>query len=265
MNIFNREMKAHRKSLIIWCVGMVLMVFSQLNKYDATSSNGQSLNNLMLAMPKSLQAILGSLSFDLSKLSGYYGLIFIYLALIATIHASMLGADIISKEEWDKTSEFLFVKPVSRSKIVTAKLLAAFSNIFILNIVTLISSIAIAGIYSKGEPMTWVIVNLMMGMFVLQLIFMVLGTCLAAVSKNPKSASSLTMGILLTTYVLYSAIGLNSNLEVLKYLTPFKYFDAKNLNSSIGFEPVFVILSGLIIAVLLSATYVFYRRRDLNV
>jgi ABC-2 type transport system permease protein len=265
MNIFNREMKAHRKSLIIWCVGMVLMVFSQLNKYDATSSNGQSLNNLMLAMPKSLQAILGSLSFDLSKLSGYYGLIFIYLALIATIHASMLGADIISKEERDKTSEFLFVKPVSRSKIVTAKLLAAFSNIFILNIVTLISSIAIAEIYSKGEPMTWVIVNLMMGMFVLQLIFMVLGTCLAAVSKNPKSASSLTMGILLTTYVLYSAIGLNSNLEVLKYLTPFKYFDAKNLNSSIGFEPVFVILSGLIIAVLLSATYVFYRRRDLNV
>lgn len=265
MNIFNREMKAHRKSLIIWCVGMVLMVFSQLNKYDATSSNGQSLNNLMLAMPKSLQAIFGSLSFDLSKLSGYYGMIFIYLALIATIHASILGADIISKEERDKTSEFLFVKPVSRSKIITAKLSAAFLNVFILNIVTLISSIAIAGIYSKGEPMTWVIVNLMLGMFVLQLIFMALGTGIAAVSKNPKSASSLTMGILLTTYVLYSAIGLNSNLEVLKYLTPFKYFDAKNLNSSIGFEPVFVILSGLIIAVLLSATYVFYRRRDLNV
>jgi len=241
------------------------MVFTQLNKYDATSSNGQSLNNLMLAMPKSLQAILGSLSFDLSKLSGYYGLIFIYLALIATIHASMLGADIISMEERDKTSEFLFVKPVSRSKIITAKLSAAFLNVFILNIVTLISSIAIAGIYSKGEPMTWVIVNLMLGMFVLQLIFMALGTGIAAVSKNPKSASSLTMGILLTTYVLYSAIGLNSNLEVLKYLTPFKYFDAKNLNSSIGFEPVFVILSGLIIAVLLSATYVFYRRRDLNV
>ena len=265
MNIFTREMKSHRKSLIIWCVGMVLMVFTQLNKYDATSSNGQSLNNLMSAMPKSLQAILGSLSFDLSKLSGYYGLIFIYLALIATIHASMLGADIISMEERDKTSEFLFVKPVSRSKIITAKLSAAFLNVFILNIVTLISSIAIAGIYSKGEPMTWVIVNLMMGMFVLQLIFMVLGTGIAAVSKNPKSASSLTMGILLTTYVLYSVIGLNSNLEVLKYLTPFKYFDAKNLNSSIGFEPIFVILSGLIIAVLLSATYVFYRRRDLNV
>ena len=265
MNIFIREMKAHRKSLIIWCIGIILMIISQMSKYGASSSGGLSMKDIMLKMPKSLQAITGSGSFDLSKVSGYYGMIFIYLALIASIHASMLGADIISKEERDKTSEFLFVKPVSRSKIVTAKLLAAFTTIFILNIVTLISSIAIAGKYSKGEPVTSFIANLMIGMFVLQLIFMLLGTGIAAISKNPKSASSMAMGILLITFVLYNAIDLNSNLEVLKYLTPFKYFDAKNLISSVGFEPVFMILSILIIAVLLCATYLFYRKRDLNV
>ncbi|HUS90039.1 MAG TPA: ABC transporter, partial [Desulfosporosinus sp.] len=69
----------------------------------------------------------------------------------------------------------------------------------------------------------------------------------------------------LATFVLYNAIGLNSHLEGLKYLTPFKYFDAKNLISSVGFEPVFVILTISIIAVLLSATYAFYRKRDLNI
>ncbi len=265
MNIFMREMKAHRKSLIFWCVGMIVMIISQMSKYTATSGDGQSLNTLMASMPKSLQAIIGSVSFDLSKLSGYYGMIFIYLALIATIHAAMLGADIISKEERDKTSEFLFVKPVSRNKVVTAKLSAAFVNIIILNIVTLITSIGLAGKYSKGEPLTSVIVNLMLGMFVLQLIFMFLGTGIAAVSNNPKGASSLAMGILLTTFILYNAIGMNSHLEVLKYLTPYKYFDAKNLISSVGFEPVFMILSALIILVLFTVTYVFYRRRDLEV
>lgn len=266
MNIFMREMKAHRKSLIFWSIGMIVMIFSQMSKYTATSSgDGQSLNTLMASMPKSLQAIIGSLSFDLSKLSGYYGMIFIYLALIATIHAAMLGADIISKEERDRTSEFLFVKPVSRIKIITAKLSAAFVNIIILNIVTLISSIALAGKYSKGESLTYVILNLMLGMFVLQLIFMFWGTGIAAVSKSSKSASSLTMGILLATFILYNAIGLNSHLEGLKYLTPYKYFDAKNLNSSVGFEPIFMILSGSMIAILLIVTYIFYRKRDLEV
>jgi len=265
MNIFIREMKAHRKSLIFWCIGMIVMIASQMSKYTATSGDGQSLNTLMASMPKSIQAVIGSVSFDLSKLSGYYGMIFIYLALIATIHAAMLGADIISKEERDRTSEFLLVKPVSRSKVVTAKLSAAFVNIIILNIVTLITSIALAGKYSKGEPMTSVILNLMLGMFILQLIFMFLGTGIAAVSKNPKGASSLTMGILLATFVLYNAIGMNSHLEALKYVTPYKYFDAKNLNSSVGFEPVFMILSVLIIVALFTMTYVFYRKRDLEV
>ena len=63
--------------------------------------------------------LLGFSDLDLSKVSGYYGMLFIYLLLMATIHAAMLGATIIAKEERDKTSEFLFVKPVSRSKVIT--------------------------------------------------------------------------------------------------------------------------------------------------
>ena len=47
---------------------------------------------------------------DVSKISGYYSILFVYILLMATIHAAMLGADIIAKEERDKTSEFLFVK-----------------------------------------------------------------------------------------------------------------------------------------------------------
>ena len=58
---------------------------------------------------------------------------------MATIHAAMLGATIIAKEERDKTAEFLFVKPVSRSKIISFKLLVALVNIVILTIVAAIS------------------------------------------------------------------------------------------------------------------------------
>ena len=64
---------------------------------------------------------------------------------MATIHAAMLGATIIAKEERDKTSEFLFAKPVLRSTIITAKLLAAFVNIVVFNLITFISLIRLWG------------------------------------------------------------------------------------------------------------------------
>jgi len=157
------------------------------------------------------------------------------------------------------------VKPISRDKIITAKLLAAFVNILILNVVTLISSMVIVGYYGKGESVTSNIGLLMAGMFILQLIFMVIGTALAAVSKKPKTAPAVATVILLAAYLLSTAIDINIKLESFKYITPFKYYEAKNLLSSGGFEPVYIILSVLIIAVLLSATYLFYRKRDLNV
>lgn len=265
MNVFIIEMKAHRKSLIIWCIAILLMVGSGMSKYEVFSTSGQSINDVMSKLPKVVQSIFGIGFFDLSKASGFYAILFLYLVLMTTIHAAMLGANIISKEERDKTTEFLMVKPISRDKIITAKLLAAFVNITILNIVTLIASIAIVGYFGKGESVNTDIGLLMVGMLILQLIFMFIGTALAAVSKKPKTAPSVATGILLATYLLSTAIDINTKLESLKYITPFKYFEAKNLISSGGFEPVFVILSVLIIAVLLSATYLFYRKRDLNV
>lgn len=265
MNIFKREMRANRKALIIWCIGVFLMIASSMAKYAGLSASGQSINDLLAQMPQSLKTIMGMGTFDLSTATGYYGVIFSYLAMMATIHAAMLGANIISKEERDKTAEFLFLKPISRNKIITSKLLASLINLLIFNLVTLVSSILLVQRYSKGEAVRGVIVRLMVGMLVLQLIFLFIGTAIAAISKHPKTAASMATGILLLTFMVSNAIDLNSRMENLKYLTPFKYFDAKNLMSTRGFEPIYFILSVVIISVLFLATYVFYKRRDLNV
>ena len=265
MNVFIVEMRAHRKGLIIWAFGILFMVVAGMGKYVALSSTGQSMNDLFAQMPKSMQTVFGIGGFDLSKVSGYYGMLFLYLALMATIHAAMLGADIISKEERDKTVEFLLSKPISRNKIVTSKLLAAFVNILIFNIITLVSSIIVVGKYSKGEAVTKEILILMSGMFILQLIFMFIGSAIASVSKNPKTATSISTAVLLITYILSMAIDLSGKFENLKYLTPFKYYEAKNLINGGGFQLSFVVLSIIIISATISITYVFYKKRDLSI
>jgi ABC-2 type transport system permease protein len=265
MNVFIKELKSHRKSLIYWSIGVFLMVASGMVKYESLSSSGQPMNEMLAGMPKSLLAILGIGDFDISTATGYYGLLFIYLLLMATIHAAMLGATIISKEERDKTTEFLFVKPISRQKVISAKLGAALLNIILLNLVTFLSSLALVRKYSDGEVVTGDIAITMAGMFILQLVFMVIGSSLAAMLKKSKTASSLATGILLLTYLLSVAIDLNERLEGLKYLTPFKYFEAKNIMYGGGLDSGYLVLSLFIIGVLTVSTYAFYKKRDLNV
>ncbi|MDP1809717.1 MAG: ABC transporter permease subunit [Actinomycetota bacterium] len=266
MNVFLRELRAHRTALIFWCIGMFAMVGSGMGKYAAYESSGTSVNTLVRQLPRAVQIILGMGSFDLSKAIGFYGVLYLYLIVMATIHAAVLGAEIISKEERDRTSEFLFAKPVPRTKVITAKLLAALANMIVLNLVTLVSSIWVVDYYNKGgRPVTGDIVALMAGMFFLQLIFLSIGMSIAAIRKKPKSAASIATAVLLATFILSVAIDINNKLEFLKYLTPFKYFDAQDILPDGRLDLGYVALSGGIIIVLLAVTYRFYAKRDLSI
>lgn len=265
MNIFLREMKANRKSLILWCAGMFFMIIASMGKYSTFVASGQSISLLMADIPQSIKAILGFGDFDLTKASGFYGLMYIYLVIMTTIHASMLGAGIISKEERDKTAEFLMVKPVSRSKVVTSKLFAALVNVLVLNLVTTGLSIIILNQFSNGESITSEIQILMLGMFILQLIFLFIGTGIAAASRNPWIPGSAATTILLVTFIISIIVDINSNLAFLKYFSPFKYFDAKNMMKDGALDPFYVILSFVIIAVLILITFSAYKKRDMKI
>lgn len=167
MNVFLKEMKSYRKSLIFWIIGVIFLVASSMSKFAGLSSAGQSMNDLMADMPKSLQVIMGTGAFDISTAIGYFGILYIYLILMATIHAVMLGASVIAKEECDKTAEFLFVKPYSRNKIISAKLMTGLTNIVIFNLISWVTSYFLVSQYSENEAISSDLAVTMVGMFIL--------------------------------------------------------------------------------------------------
>jgi ABC-2 type transport system permease protein len=264
VNIVIRELKANRKSLIIWCIGVLFLIAAGMGKYAGMAGTGETINDLMNEMPESLQAIMGTSGFDLSSALGYYGMLYLYLAVMSSIHAVMLGSTIIAKEERDKTAEFLLVKPVSRFAIVTSKMAAALVNILLLNVVAFLSSISFLQQYAKGEEVSGSVAQLMLGMFLLQIIFLVIGTAAAAVLQKAKKAGALSTGILFLAFVISVIINLNEKLNMLKYMTPFKYFEARPIINGEGMDSIYVALSTILIAVLTAVTYRFYEKKDMN-
>ncbi len=266
MNIFLREWKANRRSLLFWCLGMIMLIAVGIAKYAASLNAGQSMDALMEQMPPALQAIFGVGVLDFSKASSFYAVLYLYLMLIAAIHASMLGAGIISHEERDRTSEFLFVKPRTRSEIITAKLLSALMQIVVLNLVTWVVSAAVVSQYSGGTDLNGGIAKLMLCLLLVQLTYLSVGAAAAGILKNPKASVGLATFVMLATFMLYIAIDVGENLEWLKPLTPFAYFDAKQifaLGQSI--EWVYPVICIAVTAVFTAAAYAFFRRRDLKV
>lgn len=266
MNIFFKELKSHRKSLIIWSLALVLYVAMAMVKYDATVSVGDSMTALIEALPKILQSMFGMGFFDINSPIGFFAATFLYLMILGAIHGAMLGANILSSEERDKTSEFLMVKPVTRNMIVLSKMCASLVIIIIFNIVVALSSIFIVNGYGKdGETFTYEVLALMVGFFVIELIFFFIGFFLSTVLKRSKFAPSLVTSILLTTFMMSVLAEMFDAVKWFKYFSPFSYFDPKVLLGYVDPNPIQIGIGVLSIFVLGYLSFVFYNKRDLEI
>jgi ABC-2 type transport system permease protein len=264
MNIFFRELTANRKSLLIWAVIVILFVMVGVAKFSAYYKNPEMLA-ILDSMPPALVAAFSMQAFNLTTVSGFFGLMFTYYALLLSIAAVMWGSDIITKEERDKTVEFSLTLPVTRSRMVTAKSLAALANCIGLLLITWGASLVSSARYQPDAAFYRFLALCMLALFATQLIFLAIGVFLGCAMKRYKRAGAVAVSLLLGTYFLSIVSLLNKNLDFLKYFTPFRYFDASLLLRESRVDPAFLGLSLAIVLVSMAGAYLTYARRDLYI
>ena len=264
MNIFLREVKANLRSLLIWGGIVVLFIFIGITKFSAYEANPQMLV-VLDSMPPALLNALNMKAFNLTTITGFYGVLFTYFALLATISAALWGSDIISKEERDKTVEFTLTLPVTRERLVTGKILAVLVNCIGLLLIMWGASLAAVAKYQPDSAFYEFLTLLMVALFFIQMVFLAVGILLGCAMKDYKRAGSLAVSLILVTYFFSVISGLNENLEFLKYFTPFKYFNPAVLLHESRIDLNYVWLSLGITVVCLVGGYITYARRDLYI
>jgi ABC-2 type transport system permease protein len=216
-------------------------------------------------MPPAMISALSMNAFNLTTVTGFFGIMIVYFGLILAISAAMWGSDIISKEERDRTVEFSLTLPVTRARVVTAKTAAAAVNCVILLLVMWGATLFGAQNYKPDSEFYRFVSTAMLAFLLLQMIFLALGIFLGCALKKYKLAGSAAIAVILVTYFTSILSGLNKDLDFLKYFTPFKYFEAAAMLRDNRLEWTFVLLSVGIIIVLLIGAYSTYQKRDLYI
>jgi ABC-2 type transport system permease protein len=268
VNIFKMEFKRALKPLAIWSIVCILLTILFMSMFPSMKDSGMQeiVDTKMGAMP---EAILEAFNLkdmpDFTKLNQYFAYVFQYLAMAGSIYAGMLGAKSLIKEESDGTIEFLYAQPVSRTKIVTMKLL---SSLAIFYMFAMVLSVASTLISLAVKPEDLKVIDLLMdmkllfsGLFLIGLVFMSLGFLISVLIPHLRLAMPVSIGIFFVTYLLGTFSGMIDALEFLKYFSPFHYAVPLELVKS-GFQTVSVVL-GLIISIAsIAATFFIYSKKD---
>jgi ABC-2 type transport system permease protein len=264
MNIIKREMRANLKSLLIWCAVMFAIVTMMMSEFSAYYDNPE-MADILESMPQGLLEAFSMAGANLTTVSGFVSLASLYFYIMLGIFAVLLGTTIISKEERDKTVEFFMTLPISREQVITSKLIAAVLNCLALNLMTGLSIIITTATYKPDQDFYEFLGLLLIALFLIELIFMSLGMFLAATMKRYKKSGTYAVSILLGLYIMSILVSISDKIEYLKYVTPFKYFEAATILSEGKLEFVYVMITLVIIIGGIVGTFMIYPKRDLNI
>ncbi|WP_338448073.1 ABC transporter permease subunit [Niallia oryzisoli] len=263
MNMFLHELKANGKSTIIWSISLLLLVVLFMSFYPAFSKDAEDFTKIMEGYPEAVRNLLGVNLGTFFSILGFYCFPLTFITLCGAIQAMNLGTSIISKEVREKTADFLLTKPVTRTTIITAKLMAALASLVITNILYIATASIMVFQVMSDDFSYKIFLMLSLTMFFIQLIFLALGFILSVLIPKMKTVLPVSLGVVFAFYFL-GMFSDTTGEEAKRYLSPFKYFDNAYILKHESFETSFIIAGAVIFVFAITATYFIYLKKDIH-
>ncbi|ADJ26583.1 putative ABC-2 type transport system permease protein [Dehalogenimonas lykanthroporepellens BL-DC-9] len=260
MNIFKFETGKRLATTLIWIVSVGFFIYITFAFFE--SFQGAAFSDILDNFPEAFKRAFG-LTHDLSTILGFFGLIGIYLFLAGAIFSSHLGLNAVSVEERDLTADFLISKPVTRNRILTAKISAGLVHLVIFNIA--MGLICWAGMESFGGGQDYsmkAFLLIMGGLFIFQLLFYAIGLIISVLLKRMDSPLPFSLGLSVGLYIMYSFESVIADTP-LKYLVPYDYFDLAYIIENEAFKTYGLVVSLAVITAGIVGGYILYNRRDI--
>lgn len=269
--IFSKEFKSTFGKMIAWLlvIGVltgILMAFYPLMLEDRMKSIFDTFIN---GLSDNLAAGLGfNKELDYSNISTYLAFVFQYIAVLIGIFAFQIGAKSLAKEEETGSIQYIYSNPISRSEIVSSKLLSGVVTIFLFLILLCALSfgfIKVIGLkYSEIENSDYLVnlVIIFIGMLASSLVFMGIGYFISSFTRS--AGYSETVAVLFIIIVVVFAITgkvLGGTYEMVASKLPFEVFHPYKLISH-SFDLIGMGINGIIFIISIVLTYVIYGNKE---
>ncbi|WP_337102083.1 ABC transporter permease subunit [Paenibacillus sp. YIM B09110] len=263
MNMFVHELKAYRKSMLVWTCSLIGILILLMSLFPAVSKDIDEFSKVLEGYPEGIRKALGIEIESMGTILGFYGYIFMYITLGGAIQAMILGTSIVSKEVRDKTADFLLTKPVSRTQIMTSKLLAAVVSLSVTNAFYLIAANLIAVQVKTVEYSGKLFFMISITLLFIQLVFLAIGIIVSVVFLRIKAVLSVSLSTVFAFFVIGMLVSAGDE-GTKRYLSPFKYFEPRTIIESANYEAPFIAAAIGIIVVCIAASYVVYLKKDVH-
>lgn len=263
INIYRHEFRSRFKSAIIWSLSLAFLIIFFSAMFPVFADQAALMNDMLAKFPAEMRAAFGMDNMDLATVLGFFSFVFLFVQLCLAIQAGNYGFGLVSIEESELTADFLLSKPVSRTQVLTSKLLAALTSLTITNLVVWVSSFTAIELFrGEREYEIGTLILLLLSIVVFQLFFLSVGVVVSLLVKRVRSVTPYALGLGFGAYVLSAFSGVFGDVT-LELITPFKHLDAAAIVKNGAYDTPMLLLNVAVTVVSLAISYWRYIRRDI--
>ena len=262
--MLKRELKVNFKSFLIWfllIIGIFSIVFL-IYPSIASSENIKMMDEMLKIFP---EEILAAFNMDISSLDSAFGWLksegFVFILLLTSCYAGIVGSNIILKEENDKTIEYLTSLPITRTKIVLTKTLVGL--IYIISLILGIGifnyiALSLSGDFNQKQFLLLSITPVLPSIVIYFLCMLI-----STFTHKSKKMLGMTLGIVFGSYILYMLSTIAEETEFLKYISVFTLADIRNVIQNTTINPAMLGISLILSILLFCITIIHYNKKEL--
>lgn len=262
--MLKREMKINLKNFIIWLsiiLGLFLLIYLVYPSI-INSDNIKMMDEMMKIFPEEL---LKAFNMDISSMDTAYGYLktegFVFILLLTGIYSSVIGSNILLKEENDKTIEYLNTLPVTRKSILKDKLICACT--YILSMIIIIGLFNFICLMLSGEFNIKEFILLSITPIFSSLPIFVISLYISTFTHKTKKVLGFSLGFVLIEYFLNILSEMNEVTEFFKYFSIYTLSDIRNVILNVNINPIMPMISLIITILFIVLTNIRYNKKEL--
>jgi ABC-2 type transport system permease protein len=251
--------------VLFWTLTITILIILTMSAFKVFQSNQSKIFGLLNILPKGVLQFKGvSNPADLLNVLGFYAVNnVIYMMVLGSIYSIVLASNILLREEYDKTAEFLLTRPLDRDEIFVSKLLLVICNTLIINIITTAAGLISLFIIKNEKFNISAFFILSTYTFLLNIMFGGVGIFISTLVKRAKSVTTFSIGLVMIFYFIHTISKISSKLGWLGYLSPYHYVDMNILGDNYSFAPLNLLFFTSLFSICTFISFRIYLKKDI--
>jgi ABC-2 type transport system permease protein len=253
--------------MFIWLALICGLIVLNMALFEIFLEEGILKNLEPLLNQPFLAPMLKGFGLEIEKLSNILGFYVIrnspLIILLTGMFSILTSISLFANEEFEKTAEFLYTRPITRSEIFVSKVLACITLIFIMNTVAVLTGYISLEIFKTEDyEKTPFFIHSIYG-FLTSLTFASIGFVISAVAKRGRGLFALSVAIVMGTYFLDLISKVSESTAYIGFISPFHYVDNDILVPDYTLN---MLNTGIFVAIVLFLTlfsYLYFLKKDI--